>query len=668
MSFRNCSSLLLILLVSPGPALAQAPPVARVALEPGTVTLEVGGTAQLSAKAYDAEGRVLGIPFLFFSSNRRNLMVDSTGRLTAVKPGEYIVTAAAFPSTGSARDVSPSAPRATVTVTVTWPAIQVVAVEGGAERMYTGTTVRHRVTVKDASGAARTGLPVRWASDNERVLQVDRFGDVTAVTPGTASLLASVEGVTGSRPMTVTANPVRTLMLTASAEAGRTGDVIRFRAVAKDEAGNEVRGVPVTWSLKAAVEDTVIASEAPGEVDQDGGFVAQRAGDYTILATAGTAMARKTVAIGHRHQSLRVAVPVGQGLVNHVHTSDLWIWQGRDGRDYAITGTWGGNGVAYFWDVTNPASPVRTDSITVDARTVNDVKVDAERGICVITREGASNRRNGFVVLDCSNPRDVKQLSTFDDGLFGGVHNVFLWNRHVFAINAGQRFDIISIEDPAAPRRVSFFDLGTPGRGIHDVWVVDGIAYASQWRDGMIMVDVGNGVAGGSLANPVEIGRYAYPIGATHSAFPYRAPDGKFYVFIGDEQFPYGLSTEGKPTEAGGYIHIVDFTDVKAPREVARYQVPEAGPHNFWIQGDTLYSAYYNAGVRVVDISGELRGNLYQQGRELARFLPQDPDGLIPNAPMVWGPQPHKGHIFFSDWNSGLWSIKLPEQPKPAIP
>ena len=78
-----------------------------------------------------------------------------------------------------------------------------------------------------------------------------------------------------------------------------------------------------------------------------------------------------------------------------------------------------------------------------------------------------------------------------------------------------------------------------------------------------------------------------------------------------------------------------------------------------------LYVAYYNAGVRVVDISGELMGDLYNQGREIAWILPADPNGYIPNAPFTWGAQLHKGHIFYSDWNSGLWAAKLePEKPK----
>ena len=78
-----------------------------------------------------------------------------------------------------------------------------------------------------------------------------------------------------------------------------------------------------------------------------------------------------------------------------------------------------------------------------------------------------------------------------------------------------------------------------------------------------------------------------------------------------------------------------------------------------WVEGDTLYVAYYNGGLRVVDISGELMGDLYRQGREIAKFVPYDVKGKVPNAAMTWGPQPHKGYIFISDWNSGLWAVQM---------
>jgi hypothetical protein len=310
------------------------------------------------------------------------------------------------------------------------------------------------------------------------------------------------------------------------------------------------------------------------------------------------------------------------------------------------------------------------DTVRVDARTVNDVKISEDGTIGVITREGASNRKNGMVVLDVSNPREVEILSEYNEGLTGGVHNAFIYDNHVYAVNNGRRYDIINIEDPKNPETVGRFELDTPGHSIHDVWIEDGIAYSSNWSDGVVAVDIGQqegemGAAGGSPENPVKLGSYSYPSGRNHAAFPFKSEStGDFYVIAGDESFPNGLPTRNNPVAAAGWIHFIKFYAWDQPKEVARYQVPEAGTHNFWVVGDLLFVAYYNAGLRIVDISGELMGNLYDQGREIAKFEPTHADAIVPNAPFTWGPQPYKGHIFISDWNSGLWAIKLVDRPQ----
>ena len=87
--------------------------------------------------------------------------------------------------------------------------------------------------------------------------------------------------------------------------------------------------------------------------------------------------------------------------------------------------------------------------------------------------------------------------------------------------------------------------------------------------------------------------------------------------------------------------------------------VPEAGAHNMWVEDDIMYMGYYNGGGRVVDVSGELRGNLYRQGREIARLWTGDPKGWRPNLPFTWGAQPYKGLIYFNDINSGIWIARL---------
>jgi hypothetical protein len=644
------------LAASPIAVHAQSPGLpARIELKAVPDSLNVGESVRLEATAYDSAGRVLADTLMFFSTERKVVHVERmSGQMQAAGPGRAQIIVISRATGGKVR--------ATADIAVRRPPLASIALTDLPAKLYASTTVRARARLTDAAGLPRTDTPVTWSSSDRRIADVSQRGEVTAVKPGAATIRATAEGMTGNFKVTVAANPARTILLTATADSARTGDVVHFAAKALDAAGREVADYPIQYSLESQVEDTVIAHEAPAQVDEDGAFVAERAGLYTVVATGGNIVANRSVAIGHRFTSIRLATGKGQGPVRNVHTSDLWVWTGRDGRDYAITGTWGGEGKAYFWDVTDPATPTLTDSIQVDARTVNDVKVDEERGLCFITREGASNRKNGFLILDCSDPHHVSVVSTFDDGLYGGVHNIFYWNKHLFPINAGTRFDIINIEDPRTPRRVGTFELDTPDHGIHDVWVVDGIAYSSNWGDGVVMIDVGNGVAGGTPEKPVRIGQYTYPIGAAHSAFPYPSKStGKFYVFVGDEQFPYGLGDDD-PDEAAGYIHVVDFTDRANPKEVARYQVPEAGPHNFWIENDTLYVAYSNAGLRVVDISGELKGNLYSQGRELVRFKANDPQGKVANAPMAWGPQPHKGHVFFTDFNSGLWTVKLPER------
>jgi hypothetical protein len=64
-------------------------------------------------------------------------------------------------------------------------------------------------------------------------------------------------------------------------------------------------------------------------------------------------------------------------------------------------------------------------------------------------------------------------------------------------------------------------------------------------------------------------------------------------------------------------------------------------------------------GVRIVDISGDLLGDLYRQGREIGYIMTGTSDGYIPNATMSWGAQLYKGYVFYSDWNSGLGSSKV---------
>ena len=78
-----------------------------------------------------------------------------------------------------------------------------------------------------------------------------------------------------------------------------------------------------------------------------------------------------------------------------------------------------------------------------------------------------------------------------------------------------------------------------------------------------------------------------------------------------------------------------------------------------WVEDDVMYIGAYEGGVRAVDVSGELRGSLTAQGREIDAVWTGHPEGFRPNLPMAWGAQPHNGVVYTTDINSGLWVTRL---------
>ena len=668
---RRVFDLSVILLALPLLGFAQVNEEAKartLRLEPLELTLRVGDTAQLKAQALDANGDPEEAELGFFSRSRRSVSVGRTdGLLTALKPGSFEIIVRERLKEAAATQEEGAAPKkrlsGVIKVTVLGRPLERLELVRPDHGFYVGTSGLFHVLGVDVEGGLRDDLELAWASSDPEVASFDSFGELTSHKAGTITATVSSEGLSTSLELTVAENPVVSIELTGDVAEPRTGDVVRWRATALDAAGSAVEDVPLELTFRARTEDTLGAASSgqiealPGSQDS-WRFVADQPGRYSFIATSGSAVARSQMVVKARDVQGAFKL-VGHAPVRDTHTSDLWVWEGTDGRDYAVTGTWGANGDAHFWDVTDPAQMERIATVNIDARTVNDVKVSADGRTCILSREGASNRKNGIVIVDVTDPRNPEIKSGFDENLTGGVHNVFIDENKVYALSAGARYDSIDIADPGAPKRVGSYKVDSPSPSIHDVWVEDGLAYSSNWSDGIHIVDVGNGMAGGSPSNPVKVANYAYPSGWNHAAFPFKQPSGRFYVAAGDEAFPLGLNLTGKPTYPRGWIHFIDFTNFDEPRETARYQVPEAGTHNIWVDGDVMYVAYYNAGLRAVDVSGELMGNVYDQGREIAWFLTDDPEGYIKNAPMVWGPQPHKGHIFFSDWNSGLWAVKL---------
>ena len=648
-----------------------------------SLIMNIGESKEITIKLLDENGKLAQNPFYVFGE-RKTLSVsprisDSTGiasvTLKAHKPGRLSL------STRTITVKREDRISANLIINVPSPPLDRIVFNQRPTKLYSGTSTPLSVEVFDEADLKRSELNVKLTSSNKDVAEFDILGNLETKKSGSTTISARVENLKESFKISVVKNPARKVTLSLDKEEIRTGDVISLNAKALNRSGRIINDIPITYSYLGQANYGEFGLPAAGLITDDGRFVAETAGLYTLIASSNGYSAQKTIKVVQRDVKKQVKL-VGHGLISDVLTGDLWVWAGVDeheGKDFAVTGTWGSNGEAYFWDVTDPSKMTIIDTITVDARTVNDVKISEDGRVGVITREGASNRKNGFVVLDVTDPYNVKITAEFNDDMTGGVHNAFIYDNHVYAVNNGRKYDIINIDDPSNPFRVGVFELDTPGHSIHDVWIENGIAYSSNWADGVVAVDIGGAkfdeadrsksqfnpllsrTGQGSPSNPVKLASMEDPTGRNHAAFPFLSKStGNFYIIAGDENFPWGvLAPKGQPSNPRGGYHFLNFSDPDNPKEEAIYEVPEAGSHNLWVFDDILIAGNYQGGLRVVDISGELLGDIYKQGREIGLYVPYHKEGKIPNAPMVWGAQPYKDYIFFADMNSGLYCIQL---------
>ena len=658
---------------------------------PQSLNINVGEKVKLNIKFVDKNQKLLNIPFTIYSANDPGVGPTPNWPGTSInivprasnESGEANVTIQPKRSGKLLLKVrSISGVSSELLINVPKPALDKLVFNQTPSKIYNGTVTKFLVRAIDKANIDRKDISVILSSSNPSIASFDSFGNLKAKKTGRVTISANAQNITEKIIVRIMKNPVQSLTLNFEQEQIRTGDVLHLKANAQNKSGKIISDIPISFSFSGQADYGEYGLPASGLITDDGRFVAETAGFYTITASSGAFSDQKTVQVVPRGVEKDVRV-IGHGLVSDVKSGDLWVWAGigkHEGKDFAATGSIFGNGEAYFWDVSDPSNMKIIDTIKVDARNVNDVKVSNDGRIGVISREGASNRKNGFVILDVSDPYNVKIISAYNDDLTGGVHNTFIYEKHVYAVNNGRKYDIINIEDPKNPFRVGVFELNTPGHALHDVWVENGIAYSSNWSDGVVAVDVGGlkfsekdrsavkfnpllmKAGKGSPSNPIQLGSFPDRKGRNHSAFPFLSEStGSFYIIAGDEVFPNGLENliNNRPSSPRGGFHFINFNEPDNPKEDAVYIVPEAGSHNQWVYDDILLAAFYQAGIRILDISGELLGDLYKQGREIGYFLPQHRDGIIPNSPMVWGAQPYKNYIFLSDMNSGLYCIEL---------
>ena len=648
--------------------LLQQSAVARVEISPANAEIQVGQSVRLNARALDAQGNpVPGIKINWFTGGGEG-SVDSVGLVTGGYTGYVRVAAVAAVPGGR-----PIYGQATVRV-LPLP-ITRIKLAPRPSRMAVGTRLTLRGTGYSTHNDVRND-PIAFSSSNERVVRITPDGRLTATGPGSATISAKAGQGTATLVVDVVPTQIARLAIEARTDAGalpvgsglsvRTGDVLRFKATAQDGSGRTVGDLAVRWSLEGG--------DGVAQIDEEGLFVAENAGKYTVVASIGSQSTEVPVTVAARRVGRGLEV-VGRVPVK-LRGAEVWVHPNGQCAYYTTIAD-----RIYAIDVSNPASPVIVDSMLTDARHVNDVMTTEDGRYGVFSREGASDRKNGIVIFEASTPCHPKPISSFTETVSGGVHSSYVYRGYVYLTDdATGSMQVIDIRDPYQPKEVARWQTQQTeaGRYVHDIHIEDGLAYLSYWNDGLVILDVGNGMKGGSPEKPVQVSQLKYDLNAlyarvdqmyglgargTHTAWR----KGQ-YVFIADEVYASRPATGLKDGNdlTWGRLQVVDISNLDQPRIVAWYEPTDGGVHNIWVEGDSLYMGSYQGGGRVLDISGELKGDLLRQGREMAWIFTADSLGHRPRATFTWGAVVKNGLIYFNDINTGLWITRLEPKPTPV--
>lgn len=314
----------------------------------------------------------------------------------------------------------------------------------------------------------------------------------------------------------------------------------------------------------------------------------------------------------------------------------------KDG--FAFVGHMGESGTSIV-DVRDPSDPRFVDRIPAAPNT-HAHKVQIQGDLMLTNREliprHSPPHEAGLAIDDVSDPTRPRRVGWWPCGGLG-VHRMTWWEGPLAYVTAGddevekQFLVILDLSDPSRPREVGRWWFPGQRRGEERTWgddwwvklhhaiVRDGIAYCGWWDLGVVILDVRDPSTPSMIAQLQlghEVARW------THTVCPL---PGRQVAVTTEERIAAGC------VDVAPNMRLLDISDPANPVVLSTLPVPQGdfcdrggrfGPHNVHepkpgglIDGNTVYATYFNAGLRVFDVSDA------QAPREIAYYVPDPPPG-----------------------------------------
>jgi serine/threonine protein kinase/uncharacterized protein YjdB len=342
----------------------RAVPLAALTVRLSSDRVHVGDRVQLTALGRDVRGRDVGAVSLvgatLTSTTPTIATITDDGTIDAIGAGSTELRVVMAPRPGT--DPVGTAPIVATLLLTVWPEpVQAITLTPDTIELEVGATTRVTPSLRSARGELLTERPVVWSSLDPAVVTV-RDGVLTAVSPGTTPVRASVESAFALTQVRVTPIGVAELRLEPAGVSVFVGDATTLTAVALDRTGTRVRDAVISWRTNAPA----ILSVAP-----DGSARGLAPGTAMVVASCGSVRVTGQVTVDEVPVvSLRVYPAAGTLEVGR--TAELEI-EARDARGREVS-------TLVMWTATPSMIASVTADGTVTGRMPGTVLITASRG------------------------------------------------------------------------------------------------------------------------------------------------------------------------------------------------------------------------------------------------------------------------------------------------
>jgi alpha-tubulin suppressor-like RCC1 family protein len=208
--------------------------------------------------------------------------------------------------------------------------VSVTAAAGPLEAF--GATTQLTPSARDAGGRSCSGVTFTFSSSAPNVATVNASGVVTAVGNGSASIIASASGQSGSVNVQVTQKVAKVSVTSAAATLEALGATTQLAAVGSDANNNVVNGASFAWSSSA---HNVITVDASGVATAVGN------GDAKITATADGKSGSADLKVAQKVAS--VTVTPGADTLEALGATVQLVAIGKDANNNTV------NGATFTW-------------------------------------------------------------------------------------------------------------------------------------------------------------------------------------------------------------------------------------------------------------------------------------------------------------------------------